>query len=114
MAMTSRFFVILAAAGFVCAVPAAAQRRAKTLPTAAPKAPSTAEVAQRTAFGVIDGMVTDSGFVPMLGAEIGILRTSIRISTNTQGRFRITDVQMGTYILMLRRFGYSPIASVIC
>lgn len=113
MAMTSRFFVILAAAGFVCAGPAAAQRRAKTLPSAAPKAPSAAEVAQRTAFGVIDGMVTDSGFVPMLGAEIGILRTSIRISTNALGRFRITDVQMGTYILTLRRFGYSPIASII-
>jgi len=112
MAMTSRFLLILAA-GFVCAGPAAAQQKAKTLPSSAPKPPSAAEVAQRSGFGVIDGMVTDSGFVPMLGAEVGILRTSVKIATNALGRFRITDVQMGTYILTLRRFGYSPIASVI-
>ena len=63
--------------------------------------------------GVIDGIVTDTSLVPMPGAEIGVLRTSLKIATGARGRFRITDVQMGTYILTVRRFGYSPVASVI-
>jgi hypothetical protein len=51
--------------------------------------------------------------VPMRDAEIGILRTPVKISTGAQGRFRITDVQTGTYILTVRRFGHSPVATVI-
>jgi hypothetical protein len=113
MAMTSRFLLTLGAAGFLCAVPTAAQQRAKTLPSSTPKPPPAAELAQRQGYGVIDGMVTDTGFVPIQGAEIGVLRTSLKIATGAQGRFRITDVQMGTYILTVRRFGYSPVASVI-
>ena len=111
MITTFRCLLTLGAAGFLCASPAAAQQRASTLPSAKPKAPPTAE--QGPAKGVIDGMVTDSGFVPIAGAEIGILRTPLKVATSAQGRFRITDVQMGTYILIVRRFGYSPVASVI-
>jgi len=111
MATTFRFLLTLGAAGFLCASPAAAQQRARTLPSATPKPPPAAE--QGPAKGVIDGMVTDSGFVPMQGAEIGILRTPVKISTGARGRFRITDVQTGTYIITVRRFGYRPMASVI-
>lgn len=110
MATTSRFSLMFAAA-LLCAVPVAAQQRATTLPSATRK-PTPIDSA-RSRLGVIDGVVTDSALTPMEGAEIGILRTPIKITTNAQGRFRITDVQLGTYILMLRRFGYSPIASVI-
>ena len=111
MATTFRFLLTLGAAGFLCAGSAAAQQRARTLPSATPKPPPAAE--QGPAKGVIDGMVTDSGFVPMQGAEIGMLRTPLKVTTGARGRFRITDVQMGTYILTVRRFGYRPIASVI-
>lgn len=100
----------LVSAALVCAAPAGAQQRARTLPSAASR--PAADSLSRT-MAVIDGMVTDTAMRPMQGAEIGILRTPLRISTNAQGRFRITDVQSGTYILTLRRFGYAPIASVI-
>ena len=113
MATTSRFLLTLGAAGLLCASPAAAQQRARTLPSTTPKPPPSAEQARDRAMGVIDGMVTDSGFAPIQGADIGILRTPLKISTGARGRFRITDVQMGTYIITVRRFGYSPIASVI-
>ncbi len=101
----------LMAAVTATAFPASAQQRARTLPSGgakpAPVLPSQAP------FGVIDGVVSDSSLRPIAGAEIGILRTAVKLTTNDQGRFRITDVQGGTYILMLRRFGYSPIASVV-
>lgn len=111
--MTSRLLLFLGVAGFCCAGPAAAQQRAKTLPGAAPKPASAADTTQRRTHGVIDGLVTDTGFVPMPGADIGVLRTTLKISTGEQGRFRITDVPVGTYILTVRRFGYRPTASVI-
>jgi len=95
------------------AVPAAAQQRSRTLPTGSVRKPPALDTVRRPPMGVIDGLVTDSTLLPMPGAEIGILRTAVKITTNPQGRFRITDVQAGTYILMLRRFGYSPIASVV-
>lgn len=112
MVQTLRRFALLAAVlGGV--LPATAQQRARTLPSgSAPKPPASERVGQLP-MGVIDGLVTDSALTPLGGAEIGILRTPVKITTNARGRFRITDVQMGTYILILRRFGYSPIASVV-
>jgi len=109
MAPTFRRILVLALA-LTPALPAAAQQRSRTLPGA----PKPNPAAQPTAaMGVIDGVVTDSALVPIAGAEVGILRTALKITTNAEGRFRITDVQLGTYILMLRRFGFSPIASVV-
>lgn len=111
MTTPRRPFLILAAL-LAWAAPATAQRRASTLPTATAR-PGAADTIRNMPMGVIDGVVTDAELLPMQGAEIGILRTALKISTNGQGRFRIVDVQAGTYILTLRRFGYSPIASVI-
>jgi hypothetical protein len=110
MATHFRPFLLVAAA-VLCAVPASAQRRASTLPATAPK--TNADTLRQLTMGVIDGTVTDSMLAPMEGAEIGVLRTPLKITTNARGRFRITDMQTGTYILTLRRFGYSPVASVI-
>jgi hypothetical protein len=112
MATIPRLFLLLGVAGLLVAPNAGAQQKSRSLPSSAPKAPA-AETAARPMFGVIDGVVTDSALVPMQGAEIGILRTSIKLTTNGRGQFRFTDVQTGTYILTVRRFGYSPVASVI-
>lgn len=98
------------------ATPVSAQQKARTLPqTTVPRkgAPVAADTSPRITKGIIDGVVTDSALMPMRDAQIGILRTPIKITTGAQGRFRITDVQMGTYILTVRRFGYSPMASVV-
>lgn len=110
MAHMFRRILVLALA-LTAARPAAAQQRSRTLP-GAPK-PNPAAQHAGPAMGTIDGVVTDSALVPIAGAEVGILRTAFKITTNAEGRFRITDVQMGSYILMLRRFGYSPVASVV-
>ena len=111
MAMPFRYLTFLIAA-FTCATSASGQQRARTLPSTTPKKPA-ADTSHRPPMGVIDGFVSDSALAPMQGVEIGVLRTAVKITSNAQGRFRITDVQMGTYILTLRRFGFNPIASVI-
>lgn len=65
------------------------------------------------AVGVIDGTVTDTLLKPVGFAEVKILRTDIRIETNTAGRFRFTEVPAGQYLLIVRRIGFRPISSII-
>jgi hypothetical protein len=63
--------------------------------------------------GVIDGVVTDTTLRPVALAEISILRTDIRISSNAAGRFRFTDVPAGQYLLIVRRIGFRPISAIV-
>lgn len=100
---------IVATLGAVAA-PAAAQRRSTGLPGAAP-APVSRQPARPP--GVIDGTVTDSALRPLGMAEVSILRTPLRLLTNQQGRFRITDVAAGQYILIVRRIGFRPVSQLI-
>lgn len=114
MTNTFRSILCLGVAGLLAApvAPLGAQVRSRTLPSGVPKA-TAVDTAKRLTHGVIDGLVTDTLLAPMRDAEIGILRTPVKIATGAQGKFRITDVQTGTYILTVRRFGYRPTASVI-
>ncbi len=63
--------------------------------------------------GVIDGAVTDTALRPVAMAEIAILRTDIKLQTNSSGRFRFVDVPAGQYLLIVRRLGYRPISAII-
>ncbi len=85
---------------------AAAQQRA----TAPPRRDAPAATVAR---GVIDGVVTDTNLVPLISAEVTILRTTVKISTNNLGRFRFTDVPSGQYLLIVKRLGYRPASAVI-
>lgn len=71
-----------------------------------------ATVTQRTT-GVIDGAVADTMLRPVSFAEVTILRTEIKLQTNSQGRFRFNDVPPGQYLLIVRRIGFRPISSII-
>lgn len=71
-----------------------------------------ATVAPRTT-GVIDGAVSDSSLRPISFAEVTILRTEIKLQTNSIGRFRFNDVPPGQYLLIVRRIGFRPISSII-
>ena len=116
MTNTFRSILCLGVTGLLAApaAPLAAQVRSRTLPSSVvPKPGASTDTVKRPIHGVIDGLVTDTALAPMRDAEIGILRTPVKIATGAQGRFRITDVQMGTYILTVRRFGYRPTATVI-
>jgi len=65
------------------------------------------------AMGTIDGIVSDTGLVPLQAAFVSILGTSIRVGTGTNGRFRITRVPPGEYLLIVKRIGYRPTSSVV-
>src|SRR5262249_51067044 len=65
------------------------------------------------AVGTIDGIVSDTNLVPLQGAFVSILGTPIRIGTGPNGRFRITKVPVGEYLLIVKRVGYRPTSAVI-
>lgn len=94
----------------VVARPVAAQRRASGLPGS--QAAPVSRLPARPA-GVIDGAVTDSTLRPLSMAEVSVLRTPLRLLTNQQGLFRITDVAAGQYILIVRRVGFRPLSQLI-
>jgi hypothetical protein len=65
------------------------------------------------ALGTIDGIVSDSNLVPVRGAFVSVLGTSIRVGTGPNGRFRITSVPSGQYLVIVKRVGFHPTSSVI-
>jgi hypothetical protein len=65
------------------------------------------------ALGIVDGIVTDSNLVPLRGAFVSILNSSIRVGTGPNGRFRITRIPPGQFLLIVKRGGYRPTSAMI-
>lgn len=63
--------------------------------------------------GALDGLVTDTTLVPLGGASAWILGTRLEVSSGGNGRFRITQIPSGTYIIVVRRLGYAPLTSTV-
>lgn len=63
--------------------------------------------------GVIDGLVSDTNLVALADASVSILGSGVRVATGANGRFRITGLRTGNYILAVQRIGYVPIAVAI-
>jgi hypothetical protein len=63
------------------------------------------------AFGLIRGVVTDSGLHPIEGADVSIVLSNIHVATDARGRFEISIVPAGGYLLMARGLGFRPIAT---
>lgn len=55
----------------------------------------------------IDGSVTDSSLAPLGGANITLLGSPIAATTAESGRFRITSLPAGEYVILVRRLGYA-------
>jgi len=65
------------------------------------------------AMGTVDGIVSDTNLVPLQAAFVSMLGTSIRVGTGPNGRFRITHVPPGEYLLIVKRVGYRPTSAVV-
>jgi carboxypeptidase family protein len=63
--------------------------------------------------GTLDGIVTDTSLAPLAGASAWILGTNLEVSAGDNGRFRITGIPAGTYIVVVRRLGYAPLSSAL-
>ena len=67
----------------------------------------------RRAFGTIDGLVSDTNLVPLHAAFVSIVGTPLRIGTGPNGRFRITKLEAGHYLVIVKRVGYRPTSAVV-
>lgn len=63
--------------------------------------------------GTLDGVVTDTSLAPLAGASAWILGTKLEVSTGDNGRFRITGIPAGNYIVVIRKLGYAPFSSTV-
>src|ERR1041385_3307554 len=75
--------------------------------------PSSSSGPPARAFGTIDGIVSDTSLVPLQAAFVSILGTSVRIGTGPNGRFRITKVPAGQYLVIVKHVGHRPTSAVI-
>jgi hypothetical protein len=58
--------------------------------------------------GVVDGIVTDTSLVPVVGATVSVVGTDLRVVSDMNGHIRIVDLQPGEYTLFVRRIGFAP------
>ena len=63
--------------------------------------------------GTVDGIVTDTNLVPLRGAFVSVLNSSIRVGTGPNGRFRISRIPPGQYLLIVKRGGYRPTSTMV-
>src|SRR5689334_22491426 len=57
---------------------------------------------------VIIGVVADSNLFPIPNADVNIGGSSVRVTADSLGRFRITNVPAGRFVLIARRIGFQP------
>jgi len=68
-----------------------------------------AQSAQSQARGEIRGVVVDSNTnAPLADVEILASRTERRVRSNERGQFRLTRVDVGIYVIVARKAGFSP------
>ena len=70
-------------------------------------------VQPRARVGTIDGLVTDSMLAPLVAAQVTVLSSNVRVGTGPNGRFRITDVPSGEYVIIVRRAGFRPASTIV-
>ena len=70
-------------------------------------------IAQTKVSGTIDGVVRDSALRPLDNASAWILGTGVELTTRPNGRFLITDIPPGEYIVVVRKIGFAPFSTVI-
>ena len=81
------------------------------LPVRAAAAQDRPLVLRMVGMGTIDGIVTDTMLVPLSGATVSILGSSIRVVTGDNGRFRISALESGQVIVIAQRLGYEPLSA---
>jgi hypothetical protein len=63
--------------------------------------------------GTIDGIVSDTNLTPLHAAFVSVVGTPLRVGTGTNGRFRITKLQPGQYLIIVKRVGYRPTSGIV-
>jgi hypothetical protein len=61
----------------------------------------------------IDGVVSDTALSPLENASISILGSEIRAVTGPNGRFRLTPLSPGSYVVFVRHLGFKLVSVVV-
>jgi hypothetical protein len=59
----------------------------------------------------IDGVVTDTALAPLQDASILVVGSTAHAMTGATGRFRMSDLPPGEYILLAHRIGFEPVSA---
>ena len=102
--------VVTTALALIALHPAAAQQAA--IPLLRRTAPIDTVSTDRP-YGTIDGVVSDTNLAPLRGAFISILNSKIRVGTGPNGRFRITKLPPGQFLLIVKRAGFHPTSALV-
>lgn len=62
---------------------------------------------------LIGRVVSDSGKTPVPGAEVSIPSISLRVTTDSLGRFRLTGIAPGRRGLRVNKLGFAPLRSAV-
>jgi hypothetical protein len=63
--------------------------------------------------GTIDGFISDTALSPLDQANISILGSDIRVVTGANGRFRLTQLRRGSYVVFVRRLGFRLVSAAV-
>lgn len=74
--------------------------------------PSQEQRAANAQRGAIFGAVTDTALSPIADADIEFVGTSIHVKSNLNGRFLVTSLPPGSYIVIARRVAFQPSVNV--
>jgi hypothetical protein len=69
--------------------------------------------AQTKRSAVILGTVADSSLRPVIGADVSFAGSLLHVATDSLGRFRVTNVPAGHFVLVARGIGYAPATSLV-
>ena len=118
--LSNRLRLLLVLSVLVARPSLSAQQIRRTLPgsrdtTMAPRVPGfdSSSIRSSGPVGVIDGLVTDTTLAPLRGAYVSVMRTPLSVATGANGRFRITNIPVGQYIVIVKRAGFHPTSQVL-
>jgi hypothetical protein len=63
--------------------------------------------------GTVDGVVSDTALAPLDNATVSILGSDLRVVTGANGRFRLTQLPSGSYIVFVRRLGFKLVSATV-
>ena len=63
---------------------------------------------QKTSSALV-GVVTDTLELPLAQADVSLPALGVWVRTNAKGEFKLSDLPPGTYRILVRRIGYSPV-----
>ena len=63
--------------------------------------------------GAVDGVVSDTALAPLDNATVSILGSDVRVVTGANGRFRLTQLPPGSYVVFVRRLGFELVSATV-